>query len=315
MKKIQTYSLSFTGRRENNQDAELVYKPTKNSMFLAVADGMGGVAGGQVASRLVINNAKRVLDEKFKNPIKPIQLKDILIHIFYSSQKVIKEKIKEKPELNGMGTTLTCVLILDDKFVWGNLGDSRIYYYSNNILKQITRDHTHIQEYSDSVGNDIPENIVAEYGHYLTRSIDGGSDEPDIFPDVIPYEKLNEGDAFLLSCDGLILDKSKQDDEHFTKYLIGTNSLKEAAENLISFAYLNGSTDNISVILAAYGKLKRKRLKLNKYSYPPIENKKNKKKFSVKSAAFITLILVVLTALFCWYFNLITVEQIYDLFD
>lgn len=315
MTKIQTYSLSFTGRRENNQDTELVYKPTKNSLFLAVADGMGGVAGGQAASRLVINNAKKVLDEQFKNHIEPIQLKEILIKIFYTSQQVIRDKIKEKPELNGMGTTLTCVLILDDKFAWGNLGDSRIYYYSNNNLKQITRDHTHIQEYSDSVGGDIPENIVSEYGHYLTRSIDGGSDEPDIFPDVIPYENLKEGDAFLLCCDGLILDKSKQDDEHFKKYIIGTNSFKVAAENLISFAYLNGSNDNISVILAAYGKLKRKRLKLNKYHFPPVENKKKKKSFSIKKAAVLSFILLIIAVLLSRHFNLITIEQIYDLFN
>ena len=117
MSQLDYYSLSFVGRRKNNQDSCIVLKPSHNSMFLAVADGMGGAAGGDVASKSVIDSAQRFLKEKFKGEVRPEHLKDILTGIFYSSQNDISKKIKENTELIGMGTTLTCVLILDNKFV------------------------------------------------------------------------------------------------------------------------------------------------------------------------------------------------------
>ncbi|UCH65566.1 MAG: serine/threonine-protein phosphatase [Ignavibacterium sp.] len=269
------YSASFAGRRKNNQDSCLGLKPSKNSIFLAVADGMGGVAGGEVASNLVIESARRVLKDRFSAEIWPEDLKSILKEIFSAAQTDISNKIKEKPELTGMGTTLTCVLILDGKFVWGNMGDSRVYLYSDSEIKQLSIDHTQIQEYIDKIGPDIPERLVENHGHFLTRAINGGNYEPDIFPESEPYKLFNSGEAFLLCSDGLILNKSDQLNQNLTDYLIGTKKLKDAAENLISYAYNEGSNDNITVVLCSNGKLERQRIKLKKYGYPPGEEKKN----------------------------------------
>jgi protein phosphatase len=275
MNKLDYYSLSFAGRRKNNQDSCLGLKPSKNSIFLAVADGMGGVAGGEVASKSVIESAQSVLTEKFSNEVWPEDLKDILREIFSASQKDISNKIKEEPELNGMGTTLSCVLILDDKFAWGNMGDSRIYLYSDSELKQLSIDHTHIQEYINKMGPDIPKRLIENHGHFLTRAINGGNLEADIFPESVPYESLKDGEALLLCSDGLILDKSDQTNQNLSDYLIGTKKLKDAAENLVSYAYNEGSDDNISVVLCSNGKLERQRIKLKKYVYPPGEENKN----------------------------------------
>jgi len=315
MKKIDYYSLSFIGRRGSNQDSCLVTKPSKNSLFLAVADGMGGVAGGQIASKVVIETAQDVLKEKFKGEVQPNQLKETLIRIFFLSQKAINDKISEDTELNGMGTTLTCVLILDDKYVWGNLGDSRIYWFTKSNLNQITVDHTHIQEYTDTVGTDVSEEIIKNYSHYLTRSIDGGSDEPDIFPDVISYETLKDGDALLLCSDGLILDKVIGNDEKFKSYLLGTKKLKDAAENLVASAYNDGSNDNITIVLSSYGKLRRKKQKLKKYNYPPVEKKKAKRKSLLKRWFFWFFMLLIIALVVSWYFNIISMDQAYDIFD
>jgi serine/threonine protein phosphatase PrpC len=276
MNKLDYYSLSYVGRRKINQDSYIVLKPSSKAIFLAVADGMGGAAGGEVASKLVLDTAEKILKKKFEGEVQPKQLKDILREIFSASQIDIFKKIKEEPELTGMGTTLSCVLILDDKFVWGNIGDSRIYWYSNSKLEQLSIDHTQIQEYIDKIGPEIPERLIENHGHFLTRAINGGNHEPDIFPGSGLYESIKSGEAFLLCSDGLILDKSDQNNQNLSDYLIGTKRLKDAAENLISYAYNEGSDDNITVVLCSLGKLKKQKIKINKHSYPPGEDNKIK---------------------------------------
>ena len=84
MNKLDYYFLSFAGRRKNNQDACIVLKPSNNSIFLAVADGMGGAAGGEVASRAVLDTAERVLKKKFADEVQPEELKDILKGILFA---------------------------------------------------------------------------------------------------------------------------------------------------------------------------------------------------------------------------------------
>ena len=275
MNKIDYYSLSFVGRRKINQDSCVVLKPSSNSIFLAVADGMGGTTGGEIASKTVLDTAQRILTEKFKADVKPEHLKNILIQIFQSAQTDISNKINEKLDLQGMGTTLTCVLILEDKFVCGNIGDSRIYWYNNSELKQVTVDHTHLQEYVDKAGRDVAEKIIEKYSHLLTRAIDGGNHEPDIFPDVKSFDTLTKGDAFVLCSDGMILDKSGGSEINFKNYLTGTKKLKHAAEKLVSFAYSEGSDDNITIVLCTIGKIKKHKMKLEKYAYPPTQNNSN----------------------------------------
>jgi protein phosphatase len=275
MSKLDYYSLSFIGRRKNNQDSCKIVKPSRNSIFLAVADGMGGAAGGEIASKLVLNTAERILKKKFAEEVRPEQLKEILSRIYYHSQIDISKKIEENPDLRGMGTTLTCVLILDDKFVWGNIGDSRIYWYTNSELKQLSIDHTHVQEYIDKYGKDMSENFIENHGHILTRALNGGNHEPDIFPESELYESYKTGEAFILCSDGLILDQSDQASQSLSDYIIGSKKLKDAAENLISHAYNEGSDDNITVVLCSNGKLEKQRIKFKKNNYPP--DKENKK--------------------------------------
>lgn len=200
-----------------------------------------------------------------------------------------------------MGTTLTCLLMLDKKFVWGSIGDSRIYWYRDSTIRQITNDHTQLKEYMDTIGNNPSGKIIENYSNYLTRSIDGGKDEPDIFPDVIPYETIKDGDAFLLCSDGLIIDKSTENSNQFKDYIIGTSSLKEAAENIVSSVYNNGSTDNITVILCSFGRLIRKKINLKKFIYPPEEEIK-KKNYAEQNRFIIWISLaIIVLVIIVWY--------------
>lgn len=305
MLKFQTYSLSIKGRRETNQDTCLIFKPREDVLFLAVADGMGGCANGQIASQTVIECCKNILSDYFKSDVKPSQLKEILIHLFNQAQKSVRTKVEEDPQLSGMGTTLACVLILNDKYVWGNIGDSRIYQISNSKISQITSDHTHIQDFLNQHNVKISDKVLRNYGHYLTRSIDGGTDEADILPDVVPYEELKEGDTFLLCSDGLITNKVEKDEENILKYLSGTKNLEEAAENLIGRAFTNGSNDNITVVLCEYGSVKRKKIKLSYYKLPDDEKINSNLIYKSKTKIITGVIIISILIIISFYMGLL----------
>lgn len=300
MNNITTQTLSFQGRRETNQDCYSILEIQPNIIFLAVADGMGGVAGGKKASETVIKCCEIIIKDKFKTDKSP-DLKQLLRKIFFESQNAIKKEIQKNAELNGMGTTLTCVLIMGDKFVWGNLGDSRIYYFSESKLKLITKDHTHIQEYIDEKEAPLTQSMVDNYGNFLTRSIDGGSDEPDIFPEILEHKKIKKGEAFLLCSDGLVDNKAKDNTIFLRNIIIGTKDLKEAAKVLVEGAFKNGSTDNITVVLLEKGSIRRKKINLNQVNAdrPSFRSntRVNKRKNNNISKVFIGLFILVLAAI------------------
>lgn len=299
MNNLNYHALTFTGRRKNNQDSCKVIELGEKAYFLAVADGMGGVAGGQVASNLVISEAERILIEEFKEKPHPSKYKGIMGKVFQASQNIIKERITEEPSLAGMGTTLSAVLICENKYVWGNLGDSRIYLFSNGNLNQITEDHTYIEDYKKNNEGEIPQYIIDQYSHYLLKSIDGGSDEADIFPFNKEFETLQSKDAFLICSDGLITNKVDTGEDIFKNNMMGTTNLKTAAQNLIASAFYDGSNDNISVILAEYGSFDRKNMGIKNYYFPPSDNPahiifEEKLRNIVFTALFIFIVLILI---------------------
>ena len=249
MTRIRTEIKSNKGRRTSNQDACIALKLLRNTYLLAIADGMGGVAGGEIASNLVIESIKNYLRLAFKKGINPSQLKGVLKESFMIAQDVLREEIEKDPQLEGFGTTLTVVLIHNQHYVYGNIGDSRIYLYLNGVMEQISEDHSYVQDYLNSNDGKLPNNVLNKYGNYVTRIIDGGQDKPDIFPFEKDFGELHKGDLFLLCSDGLIIDKTHSHADIFTEILTNQRSLKKSANHLVKWAFENGSDDNISVVL------------------------------------------------------------------
>ncbi len=298
---ISYYALSFVGRRKNNEDNCIAVSLTQNIHFLAVADGMGGMAAGEIASKLILDTSIQYLHKAIASDISEHNLKKVLYKVFQASQVALANKIHNDSSLSGMGSTLSCVLIYKDKFVVGNIGDSRVYFYRNGQLNQITQDHNYITDFFNKEGKMPDKNQVQRFGHFITKAIDGGSDEADIFPANGNFFSLKEGDGFLVCSDGLITDKSEQDTKHFKDYLIGTKSLEQSAKLMISDAFYSGSTDNISVALAEIGKLKRKKIKLPQYPYPPTESESIKfskthkrKKSTIYNLFMIPIIIIII---------------------
>jgi len=269
---ISAHGTTFPGRRDVNQDDILHFYPSPTSFFLGVADGMGGVAGGQIASQTVLQTVESVLKEQFEDEVSPDMLKEVLDVAFEAAQDSIREITEQDPSLEGMGTTLTCVLGCENRFIAGNLGDSRVYYLSDGEIHQVTEDHSYLREFEKEAGADnIDPEFIEQYGHIINKTLDGSGDEPDYFPKEEPFYELDEEDGFLLCSDGLIVDKLQDQEQLFKSYMIGTPDLQTAAESLVSLAYYSGSTDNISAVLAEAGTLERELGRVRTYPFPPRE--------------------------------------------
>lgn len=269
---ISAHGTTFPGRRDVNQDDILHFYPSPDSFFLGVADGMGGVAGGQIASQTVLQTVESVLRDKFEEEVHPEDLKEVLNAAFEQAQASIREITEKDPSLEGMGTTLTCVLGCDNRFIAGNLGDSRVYYLNDGEIHQVTEDHSYLREFQKEAGEDnIDPEFVEQYGHIINKTLDGSGDEPDFFPKEESAFKLKEEDGFLLCSDGLIVEKLQDQEQLFKSYMLGTPDLQTAAESLVSLAYYSGSTDNISAVLAEAGTLERELGRVRTYPFPPRE--------------------------------------------
>ena len=270
---ISAHGTTFPGRRDVNQDDILHFYPSPESFFLAVADGMGGVAGGQIASQTALQTVETVLRDRFEaEDVGPEDLKEVLREAIDEAQASIREITDQDPSLEGMGTTLTCVLGCENRFIAGNLGDSRVYHLREDAIHQVTEDHSYLREFEKEAGADnIDPDFVAQYGHIINKTLDGSDDEPDFFPQDGPHYTLEKQDGFLLCSDGLIVDKLQDQQDLFKSYMQGTPDLQTAAESLVSLAYYSGSTDNISAVLAEVGTLERELGRVRTYPFPPRE--------------------------------------------
>ncbi|MEM6336964.1 MAG: protein phosphatase 2C domain-containing protein [Bacteroidota bacterium] len=252
MNSIQHFGHTIQGRRAENQDSILHVEPARGAFFLAVADGMGGAAGGQVASSEVLKLAAHVIDDAFASSTPPTleTLRPLLHDLYRRAQQLLRERVLLEPELEGLGTTLTCVLGLGDRFVVANIGDSRTYRLRAGDVEQLTTDHTYVADMQRTQpGVPIDADFVHSFGHIITRSLDGGDDVPDLFPAAGGTFALEEGDLLLLCSDGLFPDKVDAPSIPLNAHSPGSD-LEVLAHMLVDYAYESGSTDNISVVVA-----------------------------------------------------------------
>lgn len=231
-------------KRKTNQDSICIEHALH---FFAVADGMGGHNGGDIASQLSVKMMPEYLTQ---NPLKDpnVQMKELICAI----NMAILSKAKEEPELTGMGTTIAAIRFSGPQLTIGNVGDSRVYMVNNQNIYQLTRDHSFVQEklnmgiYSREQASLDPQKNV------LVRSV---GFEADLQVDVFNY-RISKNDIFLVCSDGLHGRVSDSDILHIIqKNIPNPGNCSEAdvdktVKELIQQANNNGGHDNISVILA-----------------------------------------------------------------
>lgn len=253
---IAYFGHSIVGKRENNEDNYCIERIGERYIIFAVADGMGGMAAGETASSIAIETLRRVIHEQVVENEKT-DMKITLGKSYAKIQQEIDSAITVDPSLSGMGTTLISAVIDDqNKLTYANIGDSRLYLLQKGKLTQITRDHSYVQEFREKNNGVVSQHILQNYSNFLTRSLDGGNELPDIYPDDSNHLTLEEGSILLLCSDGLILN-SDQEEETIKKIIIGNKILEFAARELVLNALARGSKDNITVVLFEFGRHKR----------------------------------------------------------
>jgi PPM family protein phosphatase len=220
--------------RQNNQDSGYA-----GPHLLVVCDGMGGHAGGDVASSLAIGELAP-LDDESHGP-------DALEHLkraVFSAHAELLERVAEEPQLAGMGTTVTALLRTGGRLALAHIGDSRAYLLRDGVLVQITRDHTFVQTLVDE-GRLTPE----EAEHHPQRSVlmrvltDGVDDvEPDL-----SMREARLGDRYLLCSDGL---SGVVSFDTLQETLATAGPPAETCETLVHLALRAGAPDNVTCIVS-----------------------------------------------------------------
>jgi len=218
---------------------------------MIVADGMGGHAGGEIASRMAVSGLVKLV----------LAMPDWIFHLdqtvsdaatersksrFRHLNTLLIEQAAQDPALRGMGTTLTAARNLGRDLQIVHVGDSRAYLLRQSRLHRLTRDHTYVQLLVDS--GQLSKEEAADFGarHVLVNAL-GGFDE-DVEVDVDRLE-LTSGDRLLLCSDGLT---DLVDDDAIRQVLIESRESAEASRRLVDVALARGGRDNVTVVVAAY---------------------------------------------------------------
>lgn len=236
--------------RAANQDNFLIRKYSADVLVAVVCDGMGGVNGGNTASRIASGAFYAAVNEAEKSHplffgMSEDDIYDVLKKAALEANAAVYGMAAEDPALMGMGTTLVSCLIIGEKAYISNVGDSRLYLVSDGVIKQVTHDHSYVQ-YLVDMGKLTPEEAKhSRNRNLITRAV--GTEkavECDLFT-----HGVKSGDCFVLCSDGLT--------NHVEPFEIcdAVADIKDAAdtqsacESLIDRANERGGLDNITVVV------------------------------------------------------------------
>lgn len=228
--------------RENNEDKYEFYVPedertlaSRGKVYL-VCDGMGGAAAGQIASELT---AKTFIDVYLHHPAAEPMI--AMASAVTAANRFVCDVGRAVPSRRGMGTTLSSIIVLQDKLYTVQVGDSRIYRLRQGELFMMTRDHTWVDEQirAGILSKDEAENHP--YKHVITKAI---GTEGDVNPDIEQHD-LKVGDLYLICSDGLTNHVS---DEELAKTM-AQGSPSDIAWKLVGQALQGGGSDNCTVLL------------------------------------------------------------------
>ncbi|REJ08737.1 serine/threonine-protein phosphatase [Microbacterium bovistercoris] len=232
-------AISHTGKvRSNNQDSGY-----SGANLFVVADGMGGHAGGDVASSIAIHRIEG-LDHAYEST------DDAQAELQAAATTAASDLVrasKDRPELAGLGTTLSAIIMVDDYAVIGHIGDSRIYLFRDDELTQISADHTFVQRLVDS-GRITPEE--ARYHprrSVLMRVLSDMDIDPELDMFVMP---THPGDRWLLCSDGL---SGVVDELHIAKAMRLGLAPGRTSDILLKQALDGGAPDNVTIVMVDVG--------------------------------------------------------------
>jgi PPM family protein phosphatase len=225
--------------RSGNEDNYSAEADTERGLFI-VADGMGGHAAGEVASEMAVQILKVQLRDVRELEDNAVDRK--VMSALKGANHAIHERTLSEVDKQGMGTTASVLLVAGRTYLIGQVGDSRVYMLRDGALKQLTKDHSYVQEQVDA-GFLTPEQArYHPYSNVITRCV-GAS--PEVEPDIYRGE-VRVGDVFLVASDGLT---GMVDDRRLQQLLLSRASPDRKVVALISEANGRGGLDNITAIV------------------------------------------------------------------
>lgn len=242
---MKQYFITDQGKvREHNEDAGGIFYNTENQVLNVVADGMGGHRAGDVASQMVTSYFKDMWQQTSLLKTKE-EVEDWLTKSVNDINQKVYQYAQENSECAGMGTTIVAVIFSYDFVSIAHIGDSRCYLYHDQTLRQVTEDHSLVNELVRS-GQISKED--AEYHPRKNVLMKALGTDGNATPDVCTEEWL-KGDRLLVCSDGL---SNKVSDEEFSAYLEKSESLDQIGKQLVDLANERGGEDNITITLSEY---------------------------------------------------------------
>lgn len=232
-------------RRSENQDFLAAQRLVDGRWLLIVADGMGGHAGGERASRLTVETVVALVQEKLDREY-PYPVTDLLLEAVENANRAVLTEAERESSLKGMGTTVVLGMFDGPQGTLMNLGDSRAYVFEKDGLRQISEDHSFVAEMMRRGVMTQEEAIDHPRRNMLTRAV-GAAEKPA--PDFFDI-RFEPGDILLLCTDGL---HGFVSDGDIQRVLEADWSLEAKCDALIDAALDAGGKDNVTVLLACWG--------------------------------------------------------------
>lgn len=227
--------------RKGNEDHFFADANEYRGLFI-VADGMGGHAAGEIASQMAVDIVSQDLADF--NDLESVEAPDIVANSLRRANEEVYQRSAAENEKYGMGSTASVLVITDDRFLIGHVGDSRIYQLRDGQMRLLTHDHSIVQERVDA-GLLTPEQARSHrQSNVITRCIGMSRGvEPDIFDG-----DVKEGDLYLLASDGLT---TMVDDRRLHQLLLSSAPPHRLVDALIAEANALGGYDNITVVVVS----------------------------------------------------------------
>ncbi|HET8833827.1 MAG TPA: Stp1/IreP family PP2C-type Ser/Thr phosphatase [Gemmatimonadales bacterium] len=223
--------------RPGNEDHFLVL--AERGLFI-VADGMGGHAAGELASEMAVRITCNAM-----GALGGLSAEDVCVRMRMAMQaanEAVFERTESEWDKRGMGTTATVLVLLEDGYVIGQVGDSRAYLFRRGSLLQLTRDHSYVQELMDAGLITPAQARTHRYSRAITRYIGEGR---EVVPDIYAGA-LEPDDVLLLASDGLT---EMVEEEELVRILCSEGEPQRCVDQLIAEANARGGVDNITAVV------------------------------------------------------------------
>lgn len=227
--------------RAGNEDSLYADADRDRGLFI-VADGMGGHAAGEVASEMAVQIVARDLSSL--RDLTRSESAALVAQALKAANRAIYERTIHESEKQGMGTTASCLLLGQGRYLIGHVGDSRVYLLRDGIFQQITKDHSYVQEQVDAGLLTAEQARYHPYSNVITRCVGANA---NVEADVLTGD-IRNGDLFLIASDGLT---GMLEDSQLKRIIDTRQTPGRMVDSMITEANRRGGLDNITAIVVS----------------------------------------------------------------